>query len=70
MRGVMSDAERAVRRFNQKERFRLLQDGMPIEAIGVLRGLYVDAILRNPEAMRQLRAEFGISREAATREED
>lgn len=63
----MDEADRAdlwmlVRRFNQKERFKLLRDGIPIGAIRMLRTGYVEAMLANPEAMRQLRAEFGIIR--------
>lgn len=57
----LSDAELATRRFNQKERFRLLQDGMPLEAIRILRQGYVEAVLGNPEALRQLRVQFGIT---------
>lgn len=64
----MDETDRAdvwmlVRRFNQRERYKLLRDGIPIEAIRMLRTGYVKAMLANPEAMRQLRAEFGIVRE-------
>lgn len=57
----MTDAELATRRFNRKERAGLLRDGMPIQAIRMLRQLYVAAVLKNPEALRQLREEFGIT---------
>jgi len=53
----VTDAMMATRRFNRKERARLLRDGMPIQAIRMLRQLYVAAVLRNPEALRQLRAD-------------
>lgn len=59
--GDLTDAELATRRFNQKERFGLLRDGMPLEAIRLLREGYVREVLANPVALRQLRAEFGIN---------
>jgi hypothetical protein len=57
----LSDADLATRRFNQKERFGLLRNGIPIEAIRMLRAGYVREVLGNPEALRQLRAGFGIT---------
>jgi hypothetical protein len=65
----LTDAELATRRFNQRERAGLLRDGMPIEAIRMLRAGYVREVLANPEALRQLRAEFGITGGDATRED-
>ena len=59
-RDEATDEELAVRRFNQKERFKLLRDGMPIEAIRMLRQGYVREVLANPEALRQLRAGFDL----------
>jgi hypothetical protein len=57
----LSDAELATRRFNQKERFGLLRDGIPFEAIRMLRQGYVEAVLGNPAARQQLREQFGIT---------
>lgn len=49
------DERRAVRAFNQRERYALIRDGVPIEAIRQLRERYVRDVLANPEALRQLR---------------